>query len=280
MANFNTGLTKQQIITALSKALDSMSEQEVQSAIATAIAGKQDVLTFDSTPTSDSSNPVTSDGIYADQQRQDAAEQQDRAALITQVDGGAKNTIDASDFASQTKNGITLTKNTDDSFTITGTFTSHQTSFFTIDVIEGTAGTVLAFEGGENGIYAYARNGNPASWLTSSGGVPITTGVPIPDQNVGAQFDIAIMVNNADGKFDDRAFDKTVRIMICKASDYAISPAFVPYAPTNRELYEMILALQSGRSVQSAPASLMQAGLLNSEETTDKSSYDSEGVLE
>lgn len=34
-------------------------------------------------------------------------------------------------------------------------------------------------------------------------------------------------------------------IMICSAADYAISTAFVPYAPTNSELYEMILALQS-----------------------------------
>lgn len=73
MANFNTGLTKQQIITALTKALESMSEQEVQSAISTAISGKQDILSFDNTPTSDSSNPVTSGGIYTDQQRQDAA---------------------------------------------------------------------------------------------------------------------------------------------------------------------------------------------------------------
>lgn len=72
MANFNTGLTKLQIITALTKALESMSEQEVQSAISTAISGKQDILSFDNTPTSDSSNPVTSGGIYTDQQRQDA----------------------------------------------------------------------------------------------------------------------------------------------------------------------------------------------------------------
>lgn len=73
MANFNTGLTKQQIITALTKALDSMSEQEVQDAISTAVSGKQDTLTFDSTPTSGSSNPVTSGGVYTDQQRQDDA---------------------------------------------------------------------------------------------------------------------------------------------------------------------------------------------------------------
>lgn len=175
-----------------------------------------------------------------------------RACIITQMDiGGAKNTIDAQSFTSQTKNGITLTKNADDSFTISGTFTSRVTSYFTIDSVVGVESTVLAFDGGESGIYAYARNGNPASWLTSDGGVPITTGVPIPAQNVGASFDIAIMVNNSDGRFDNRVFDKTVRVMICKAADYNISPAFVPYAPTNRELYEMILALQSGRSVQS-----------------------------
>ena len=194
------------------------------------------------------------------------AEQQDRAALITQVDGGAKNLIDPSAFTSQTKNGVTVTKNPDDSYTITGTFTARVTSFFVIDNIVGTAGTVLAFEGGEAGIYAYARNGNPAAWLTSSGGVPVTTGVPIPEQDVGESFDIAIMVNNSDGRFDDRVFDKTVRVMICTAADYAVSPAFVPYAPTNRELYEMILALQSGRSVQSS-ASLMQAGRIDAELT-------------
>ncbi len=176
----------------------------------------------------------TNNGIslVAEQEKID----ENRAALIGQVNNGAKNMINASDFVSSTKNGITLTKNADDSFTITGTFTSHVTSFFTIDNIVGVGGTVLAFDGGESGIYAYARNGNPTAWLTSSNGVPITTGVPIPDQDVGVQFDIAIMIDNSDGKFDGRTFDKTVRIMICTAADYAISPAFVPYAPTNREL--------------------------------------------
>lgn len=35
---------------------------------------------------------------------------------------------------------------------------------------------------------------------------------------------------------------------------------YAPYAPTNRELYEMILALQNGRSVQSSAASLSMQG--------------------
>lgn len=37
-------------------------------------------------------------------------------------------------------------------------------------------------------------------------------------------------------------------MMICTAEDYAISPEFVPYAPSNRELYEMILALQNAQN--------------------------------
>ena len=31
--------------------------------------------------------------------------------------------------------------------------------------------------------------------------------------------------------------------MICTLENYVISPGYTPYAPSNRELYEMILAL-------------------------------------
>ena len=48
---------------------------------------------------------------------------------------------------------------------------------------------------------------------------------------------IMLYVNNS-------STTKTVSLdaygMLCTAEDYAISPEFVPYAPTNRELYEMI----------------------------------------
>lgn len=71
----------------------------------------------------------------------------------------------------------------------------------------------------------------------------------------------------------------TVQIVICAnqtVSNLVFKPmirpseitddTFVPYAPTNRELYEMIIALQSGVSAQSA-ASLMQAGRIDAELT-------------
>lgn len=37
-------------------------------------------------------------------------------------------------------------------------------------------------------------------------------------------------------------------IMICTLEDWAVSHKFVPYAPSNRELYEMILALQNAQN--------------------------------
>lgn len=40
--------------------------------------------------------------------------------------------------------------------------------------------------------------------------------------------------------------DLIFKPMICKQSTFDMSQTYQPYAPTNRELYEMILALQSG----------------------------------
>jgi hypothetical protein len=64
--------------------------------------------------------------------------------------------------------------------------------------------------------------------------------------------------------YSDTAYDTTVYPMIRRAE--ITDNSYAPYAPTNRELYEMILALQSGVSAQSA-ASLMQAGRIDAEMT-------------
>lgn len=131
MANFNTGLTKQQIITALTKALESMSEQEVQSAISTAVSGKQDILSFDNTPTSDSSNPVTSGGIYTDQLRQETeigvvAEQGAKNMLKHNNAAGYTLTTHGRTFEVLADGGIKITGDTPDSsyadFYVSGTW--------------------------------------------------------------------------------------------------------------------------------------------------------------
>ena len=49
--------------------------------------------------------------------------------------------------------------------------------------------------------------------------------------------------------YSDTVYDTNVYPMIRPVE--IANDTFQPYAPTNRELYEMILALQNGRSVQS-----------------------------
>ncbi len=46
-----------------------------------------------------------------------------------------------------------------------------------------------------------------------------------------------------DGAYSGAEIDAAVAAAF--AADYAVSTAFAPYAPTNCELYEMILAMQS-----------------------------------
>lgn len=61
---FNTGLTEAQLTTAFQRALNDYTNAQIDAAIASAVAGKQNTLTFDTTPTASSTNPVTSGGVY------------------------------------------------------------------------------------------------------------------------------------------------------------------------------------------------------------------------
>lgn len=248
MANFNTGLTKQQIITAFTKALESMSEQEVQSAISTAISGKQDILSFDNTPTSGSSNPVTSGGIYTDQQRQEVE-------IAAVLDRDAKNIFDTNLIPqTATRNGVTITR-TEKGLHISGTASS------TADT--QIASFVLDIPGDDYHVYINTAASALNVWCAyrKSGASSDTYAPAVRDTlNTGDSLKYLYFKSLPGGA----TFDVDVDIMVCTAADYDISSQFVPYAPTNRELYEMILALQSGRSVQSA-ASLMQAGRIDAE---------------
>ena len=61
---YNTGLTETQISDAFARALNDYTDAQVDAAIASAVAGKQNTLTFDAAPTASSTNPVTSGGVY------------------------------------------------------------------------------------------------------------------------------------------------------------------------------------------------------------------------
>ena len=267
MANFNTGLTKQQIITALTKALDSMSEQEVQSAIITAIAGKQDVLTFDSVPTYGSSNPVSSGGIYDDQQRQEA-----EIGAVSAL--GATNRLrNINPAGSMEIRTVQFKVNGDGSVDIdAGTVTGGNADLH----INANAETGLIV--GESYVLSGCPSGGSASGyrLNISGkGADVGEGLSFTYE--GGQIDVYIRISSG------YAITKpiTFKPMIRRAE--ITDDTFTQYAPTNRELYEMILALQSGSSNQSVQ-SLFQSDridcdLTNSSEPNDSDEIKS-GVLE
>lgn len=261
MANFNTRLTKQQIITALTKALESMSEQEVQSAISTAVSGKQDILSFDNTPTSGSSNPVTSGGIHTDQQRQET----EIGAVAAQ---GAKNLLNDKALNATSGTGVTITPNGDGTYALSGTPTGTATYLCTS---LGNYTNLLGLEteksytitAGSNKVLIrvdYSTNGT--SWDNGEDGQPLVSNVAggasftIPASAVGLY--IRFRSTTSSGSLNGIV----LKPMIRRAE--ITDDTYMPYAPTNRELYEMILSLQSGVSAQSA-ASLMQAGRIDTE---------------
>lgn len=164
-------------------------------------------------------------------------------ALIEQVDSGSKNKL-KNLATSQTVGEVVYTVNSDGTVSAytTATTTASRTLTLTStndncyvnagDLITGNPNTTLdvAMQ------YGIGASGNIANYepdeeyhtIEVSGIIrycliSIRTGVSIPQSS-----------------------PLVFRPMICTAADYAVSQKFVPYAPTNKELYEMIQMLQNG----------------------------------
>lgn len=172
---------------------------------------------------------------------------------------GAKNLLKVTS-ATQTINGVTFTVNNDQTITVNGTNTGTSTALFVINDIP------LQSE------IAYTLSGCP------SGGSSATYYIGSLDTTNWKEFTTDIG-NGGTATLNE---PKTIRFRIGIRSGVTVNnlvfkpmlrraeitdSTYVPYAPTNRELYEMILALQSGAAIQSAPASLMQAGRIDAEMT-------------
>lgn len=198
----------------------------------------------------------------ADQQRQET-EIGVAAAL------GAKNFLKVTG-QTQTLNGVTFTVNNDQTVSLSGTATA-TTTFLVVD-----NATSNAIPNGNYVLTGCPSGGGSTAYdlrwyLYSSGKSAYDQGSGASVNKTGntTSSNIAILVRsgvNTDGLI----FRPMLRRAEITDSTYA------PYAPTNRELYEMILALQNGRPVQSAPAPLMQAGRLDAAELTDAGTDESE----
>lgn len=179
------------------------------------------------------------------------------------INTGVKNLLKIT-ASSQTIKGVTFTVNDDQTVTVNGTNDGTGASIF---VIFPNAQAITIPDGN------YILSGCPTGgggdvasapfdlrWYMYSPGKSAYdsgNGASIEKSGNGTGSNIAIVVKTGRtaNNLVFRPMLRTVEIT---------DDTFEPYAPTNRELYEMILALQSGRSVQSVSPSLM----LNREEIT------------
>lgn len=163
-------------------------------------------------------------------------------ALIEQVDN-AKNIagMDKSSFTTLTKDSVTVTLS-GDTITTSGTGGTSTNNFFNIfykpNVLLIPAGTwVASLHGTGTGNFRIEEFDNvTGNALKGEFGEPLT--FTIPENATLSYIRITSKPStNCAGTF---------KLMICTASDWAVSQKFVPYCPTMQEMYQMILALQSG----------------------------------
>ena len=186
------------------------------------------------------------DGRLTDLETSDTAQD---AMLVRLTDAGAKNLAKLG-FDTVESVGITVTRNDDGSLTLNGTSTKSSVWILIYDLADGNTSSSFA-----------GRRTLPAGryFLKGTGNNSVRIQIFGHDGTNAAT--LSNTSNDAFVNVDDTwpyhclriwiaggaSFDhQTIWPMLCKAEDYAVSAAFTPYAPTLRELYEMVLALQAG----------------------------------
>lgn len=154
------------------------------------------------------------------------------AAVAGLIDAGAKNKLNHTAYT-RTVNGVNYTVNADKSITITSDGTNTQSLLYLVQNEPLAAGSYIlsGCTGGSATKYDLrVKVGNTVTNNYNGGTAFTANGNPI---------EASIVVRAA------QTLNVTIKPMISTADDYAISSKYVPYVPTTRELYEMILALQN-----------------------------------
>lgn len=216
--------------------------------IQVSLSNKQDALTFDSAPVSGSTNPVTSGGVYTSQQTQDSA-------ITFATNAGVKNLLNLTG-----ESASTVTVNSDGTMTVNGKNSSNVS--ITLGTVTLTAGRYVLSSGVNlpQGVYLSVRvaageTKHDCTYNVQS--VEFTVPTDMTMDRVWLFIPSNTTIENL-----------TIRPMIRHAE--IADDTFVPYAPTNRELYEMILALQSGGTAGLTSVSSVKSGSTLMRETEDE----------
>ena len=212
--------------------------------------GEKTYLSHTSQELDDGLDAIPLKALQADLAAEVTAREKLQAAVTSMVNSGAKNRLKLT-ASSRTHNGITFTVGDDGTVTANGTATANayiQAAAVPGDseLFDGSYRLCGCPTGGSRETYAqYMALSNYARYDYGESVSLIPTGLT---GNVG----LVIMIYAG-----YTAENVVFKPMICKASEYLISPEYVPYCPTMQELYQMILDLGGGSraaAVQLAPS--------------------------
>lgn len=234
----NTGLTEAEVHTAFYRALHDLTDAQIQALIAAEAETRSQ----------------HDDALENAVSQLDTACDTMREAEVRQIDNGAKNRLRVS-ASSRTHNGITFTVGDDGTVTASGTATANAYIIIASipsndEIFNGTYVLSGCPAGGiRDQTYAvYAALGSYTRW-------DFGDGVSLTPTELTGNISIVIIVYAG-----NTVENLTFRPMICSSADRAISHDYVPYCPNMHELYQMILALQSGGTRAAADQSAKSGG--------------------
>lgn len=183
-----------------------------------------------------------SSDLTAEETARIAADAKQVAALADVIDSGAKNVLNLTSAQSQAGSGtLQYTVNSDFSITCTGKCGT-SASFFSIPV---------NFPAGQYYFSGMPENGGSNSYrmelrTVSAQGTMYVNGDSADGVVINAATDFTGWFNiRVAANYDFGSTGKTISPMICLKTFWEISHKYVPYCPSQRELWSMIKALQT-----------------------------------
>lgn len=226
--SLNTGLSAQQVLTAFDRALNDYTDAEIDALL----GAKQDTIA----DLADIRSGAAAGATAVQQTEFETDQQRQETEIGVVANAGAKNLFKIREPITSTRNNVTFVVNADGTVDVSTTSdgASAQTdiSIGTVNTYKGVAYKLTGCPSGVTGLCACGTGGTGSVIDTGSG---------------------ALLTPTADGSrspfvrvFNGAVITTPVKFypMIRRAE--ITDDTYVPYAPTNRDLYEMILALQSG----------------------------------
>ena len=213
MANFNTHMTKQQILNALHGGL----------------------------------NAVTSADLETETTARQNADSKLNAALLDAINSGAKNKLNVFAAPSQTQpiNGVTWTVNSDGTVTANGTASGNSWFYLTANPANIQYGVETVLSGCPAG-------GSATTWEIQCSMVGGSTRSDYGEGTTQSD-DYSYRYVACCVRSGQAVTNLTFKPMVCAKIAYDITPQFVPYSPTNAELYQMLVNGTRSLSMSASP---------------------------